>query len=342
MFGYHIDKMSEVDKSAVVDLLKSYRLKLEDHLDLTLVMRHHQEIVGTCSFRGDTIRSLAIKPCYANGRIATELVSEILGEMFDRGIYTAKVITRKENLARFKGMGFKYIYHDDLLALLVYGNNDLEKYLKAVEIELGKGEDRAAIVMNANPFTKGHLHLVTEAAKASKELIIFVVEDESSYFTYKQRKEMIEAGVAHLDHVYVVGAGSYIVSSFTFPEYFIREASERARQSSALDAGVFSCIIAKRLGITKRYIGTEPFCDLTQIYNSVLVNVLPVKGIDVTVIPRLSEKEEAISASNVRRLLALGHFESIERLVPQTTYKVLKSLRDQAKFDMIKADEGVH
>ncbi len=98
---------------------------------------------------------------------------------------------------------------------------------------------------------------------------------------------------------------------------------------SGLDLQIFRRYIAPALGINRRFVGSEPFCPVTRAYNQAMRTWLeraPVSAppVDVIEIPRLSHAAgEAISASEVRRLLRAQHFSSIRERVPDSTYALL-------------------
>ena len=90
--------------------------------------------------------------------------------------------------------------------------------------------------------------------------------------------------------------------------------------------------IAPALGITHRFVGTEPFCPTTNKYNSDMMVWLqdPVRGagpaLEVVEIPRTEFKGTAISASEVRRHLQGGRSGPDPRtLVPPATFELLKT-----------------
>ena len=79
---------------------------------------------------------------------------------------------------------------------------------------------------------------------------------------------------------------------------------------------IFGKFGAPALGITRRFVGQEPYSPVTARYNRRMQALLPRWGISVTEIPRL----EGISASRVRQLLRQGRLADIQPLVPETTY----------------------
>ena len=91
-----------------------------------------------------------------------------------------------------------------------------------------------------------------------------------------------------------------------------------------LDAQVFATAIAPALNITRRFVGTEPNCGLTDQYNRALLATLPPKGIQVAEIPRIESGAAAISASRVRAILAeRGVTAELADLLPPTTLSYL-------------------
>ena len=92
----------------------------------------------------------------------------------------------------------------------------IKKYFKICDRKHNKG----AIVMNCNPFTKGHRYLIEYASAKVEKLILFVVQENKSLFSFAERYEMVKEGVSDLENVMVVPSGNYILSQTTFPQYF--------------------------------------------------------------------------------------------------------------------------
>lgn len=177
-----------------------------------------------------------------------------------------------------------------------------------------------AIVMNCNPFTRGHRFLIEEAAKKVDYLLIFVVEEDSSYFSFQERFQWVVAGTRDLEKVVVVGAGNFVLSSLTFSEYFSKDDKQECRVDATWDIGIFATYIAPALGITIRFAGTEPIDKVTRQYNDAMRKILPSYGICFCEIERLcSNAGEPVSASRVRKLLADKEWEELKTLIPETT-----------------------
>ena len=70
--------------------------------------------------------------------------------------------------------------------------------------------------------------------------------------------------------------------------------------------------------------GTEPLSPVTDAYNRQMMDFLPKKGIEVTLVQRKELDGGPISASRVRGLLEERKWDELSRLVPETTLSYLK------------------
>jgi len=180
--------------------------------------------------------------------------------------------------------------------------------------------------MNCNPFTLGHRFLIEEAKKECDFLYVFVVEEDKSFFPFADRLMLAKAGTSELADVKYLPSGSFIISSLSFPEYFVKESLKDVKIDASKDIKTFAETIAPVLNISKRFVGEEPFDQITHQYNQAMLSSLPRYGIEVIEIPRKeSPRGGAISASNVRKLLAERNFNDISTIVPQTTLDYLKN-----------------
>ena len=189
-----------------------------------------------------------------------------------------------------------------------------------------------AIVMNCNPITRGHMHLITLASQIVKHLYVFVVEEDRSAFSFADRLEMIRRATASLPHVVVVPSGRFILSVETFPEYFEKDMKQEAIIDTSQDIGIFGRYIARRFGITLRFVGEEPTDKVTRQYNAEMKASLPQYGVQVLEIPRLESGDEAISASRVRALLREQQWDAVAAICPSTTVDYLREMVQQGRL----------
>lgn len=186
-----------------------------------------------------------------------------------------------------------------------------------------------AIVMNCNPFTLGHRYLVEKAAKYVDYLIVFVVEEDKSFFSFTDRIEMVRQGTKDISNVYVVPSGNYILSALTFPGYFLKEQYPDIKMDVSEDVKIFGKYIAPALHITIRFAGTEPLDKVTARYHIYLKKYLEEYNVEFCEIPRLKEGDKYISASMVRSLLKEEKYEQIRKYVPATTFMYLQNMNER-------------
>ena len=180
-----------------------------------------------------------------------------------------------------------------------------------------------AIVMNCNPFTKGHLYLIEYAASQVDYLYIFAVQEDKSFFKFDDRIELMRQGTAHIPNVKVFPSGKFILSSTTFSEYFDKANLGGTTVDTSMDVEIFAKHIAPVLDISVRFVGQEPLDPITNQYNDAMKRILPEYGIELREIPRKESDGQVISASRVRKYLEEGKWDEIKEIVPVTTYNFL-------------------
>ena len=314
------------ERKQVEDFLARFDLSFEDQVDYTVALYRDDEMIGTGSLKGSVLRNVAIDETIQGEGLLAKIISLLVAEGARRGVFSFQLFTKPEKVKFFEWAGFRKVaVAEPWAALLEIGIGGVDGFCEKVKAQLSPTEcKRAALVMNCNPFTLGHQKLVEYASANSEEVILFVVEEDQSVFPFEDRIELVRKGTAHLPNVKVVPSGKYIISSATFPTYFVK-GQDALEAQSLLDVNVFAERIAPALGICQRFVGDEPTDRTTQAYNEALMKVLPALGIDVEVIPRFQAGEDVISASKVRQALKDENWELIQKMVPQSTYLYLKS-----------------
>jgi [citrate (pro-3S)-lyase] ligase len=199
----------------------------------------------------------------------------------------------------------------------------IERYCRALSAKRKCGEKVGAIVMNANPFTLGHRHLVEQAAQQCDVLHLFVVREDASFFPFSARLEMVRAGVAHLPNVIVHEGSQYIISRATFPAYFLKDTGKVQQAWSEIDVLIFRDHIAPALGSPIALSAQSHFA-ISPV--STTRRCMPAFfRIDVVEMPRIKATGNAISASEVRRLLKTQQFTRIREIVPESTFAHLEA-----------------
>ena len=178
--------------------------------------------------------------------------------------------------------------------------------------------------MNANPFTRGHRALLESACRGNRLVHLFIVSEDASLVPFSVRKQLIREGTADLKNIVFHESGPYIISSATFPSYFQKDADAVVESHARIDLDIF-VRIARALGIDRRIVAEEPFSETTNIYNRVMREALPAAGIDCMIIPRFGVEGVPVSASAARQAIHDGDWDTLEKLVPPTTYAFFRS-----------------
>lgn len=214
--------------------------------------------------------------------------------------------------------------YEDLLNKFIH-NDEIDRFINQLKEEArDKPQNVGAIVMNCNPFTFGHRYLIETAIKSVEYLYIFVVEEDLSEFSFRERLAMVKEGVNDLENVNVLPSGKFVISSISFPEYFTKEQNSTNSFDASGDLEFFSTKVAPALNITKRFVGQEPFDITTNEYNRQMKKILGRHGIDVVEIPRLEDGGNIINATQVRKWMLEGDYERIKKFVPDSTYNVVR------------------
>lgn len=306
------------------------------------------EILAGGGLDGNVIKCVAVSESARSEGLMNILVSRLIAIAREEGRESVKAFTKPENEGIFKGLGFTLLASSPKAILMENGSGGLPEYRKYLE-SLARPGRNGAIVMNANPFTKGHRYLVEQAASLVDNLYVIVVREDRSRFPYAERKAMIEAGCAGLDNVIVCEGSDYAISAATFPTYFLKKLDDATDTQIALDLDLFVNHIAKPLGVTVRFAGSEPEDALTRRYNELMAEILPgtsvavvrqahqpnpelVKGsalrqarrpIDFVEIPRLEQNGNPISATSLRRALDKGNLKEAMEYIPKSTVPYL-------------------
>jgi [citrate (pro-3S)-lyase] ligase len=338
-----IDLQDEKRFREIEAFLAKFDLTFDRTLEYTISVRFDGQLVGTGSFSGEILRNIAVDERLQGTGLTSLIVSELMQEQARQGRMHYFIFTQTSKAHLFASLGFKEIARaEPYAALLESGLSSIETYCDAIAKEASHLPfQRAAVVANCNPFTRGHEALIRKAAAESGSVIVFVVSEDKSLFPFEHRIKLVKAGVADLPNVVVVSAGDYVVSSATFPAYFTREENKVTAQTR-LDIMLFATQIARRLGITARYIGEEPYCAVTNAYNEAMLDIFPTQGLAINVMARLRIDGDIISASKVRDMIRHEAWESIKKAVPEVTYQYLISPEARETIDTIRRSNTRH
>ncbi len=296
-----------------------------DHsVPVTVLIWEDDVLVAAGSRQDNILKCIAVDPDHQGEGLTATLLTHLRQNALSEGFRQVFLYTKPKNKIQFSSLFFSPIAQTDQVLLMESTQGGIRQFLSALPCPCREG-NIGSIVMHCNPFTKGHRYLIETAAGECDHLYVFVLSEDRGQFPAADRLELVQAGTADFPNVTVCPTGPYLISSLTFPTYFLKDKSSAADVHCQLDVEIFLRHFVPHFGITCRYLGTEPFCRVTDRYNTILQQELPARGVALRLIPRLESQGEAISASAVRRLLGTGQPELLRQLVPDTTFAYLQS-----------------
>lgn len=321
---------SELNK--VIEFLNSCDLLYEKGIDKTLYIEENNKIIATISKEGSTIKCLAVDKDNREDNLASTLVSAMINLMYQEGIYHIMVYTKIIYLNLFKSLGFKEIVSTDATTILETKTDSIEEVIKKIRYQIEsrfniniESEKINAIVINANPFTIGHLHLVEEARKNADYLLCFLLEEDKSFYSFKERMTLAYLATQCYENVMVIPSTKYIISNLTFPTYFLKEKDLKNHEWMLTDALIFKNYFMKLLNIRYRYVAKETD-EVMVLYNNTLKEVLNDQLIEI-------DRLDNISASKVRNLVKENKIIEALDFIPQQIKQTFRLLSLEKKHE---------
>ncbi|MDR0649718.1 MAG: [citrate (pro-3S)-lyase] ligase [Synergistaceae bacterium] len=329
------------DERQLDGLLAREGIRRDARLDYTIgIFDADDSLIATGSCSADTIRCVAVDRARQGEGLLATVVTSLLRRLADNGVTHVFLYTKQDSARYFKDMGFYEIASGlGLVTFMENKRNGFSSYIAEVSAHRREG-DSSALVMNCNPFTLGHRYLAQRASRESGDVHLFVVSEDASFFPFEDRYELVRQGVSDLRNVTLHQTRSYMISSAVFPSYFLEDGDEAITAQAHLDLNIFRKI-ASALGVSRRYVGTEPFSRVTGLYNSVMKEELPKYGIECVEVSRLELGGRTVSASRVRQAIHDGDMDAVRAMVPQSTYSYFETERGRHTARLIRESESV-
>ncbi len=186
-----------------------------------------------------------------------------------------------------------------------------------------EGMTVGTVGMHGNPFTLGHRYLIETASKRVDKLFVLLIGDDLGIFSYAERFAMAVDATRDLQNVTIVSGGPFQATRNVFQGYFLRIEPSEMKDDALDDTLIYAEIIAKRLGVTYRFLGDERHNPKMSFFNELMLETLPKYGINAIEIPRLAIDGKSISASTSRDAARDGDVDTLLKNVPETTLKYL-------------------
>ena len=305
------------------DFLAKAGLAAQEDAQQTVLIWDDGVLVATGSRTGNLLKYIAVDVTRQGEGLLAKVLTALRQEAFREGHSRLFLYTKPRNELLFADLMFYPVAQTGDVLLMEDRRDGIRQFIRQLPAAIHSGKIGAA-VMNCDPFTLGHQYLVETAAKDCDHLYIFVLSEDKGHFSAADRLEMVRHGTAHLPNVTVLPTGPYLISSATFPTYFLKNRDQTDQIYCQLDVEIFARHFAPAFSIQTRYVGTEPLSPLTEQYNEILKTQLPPRGIRVMEIPRLTLENTPVSASAVRAALNAKDRQAVKNLVPHTTFAYLE------------------
>lgn len=314
-------RLDGAKKRAWQDFLARAGLEPDENREQTVLVWDDDTLIATGSRQENLLKCIAVDPARQGEGLLASVLTALRQEAFQNGYRHLFLYTKPQNEYLFRSLFFYPVAKTEDVLLMEDSKDGIGRFLDTLTVNV-QGKVVGAAVMNCDPFTLGHQYLIETAAAECDQVYVFVLSEDKGHFTASDRLEMVKAGTAHLPNVTILPTGPYLISSATFPTYFLKNREQAGQIQCLLDIEIFCKYFAAKFGITRRYVGTEPLSPVTEMYNEALEQHLPGRGIEVRKIPRLEKDGTPVSASAVRK--NLQNSDALASIVPSTTLAYLK------------------
>ena len=152
------------DKQMLTDFLAKHHLNYEDDIEAAFgVFDADENLTGCGCCAGNLLKCFAVDESLRGQNALGSLVSRLVENRFASGHYDLFVITRPKNKVLFTSCGFYPLAETESVLMLENKKNGLDNFYKKFLAGTEDSDNIGCIVMNCNPFTKGHLAQIGRA-----------------------------------------------------------------------------------------------------------------------------------------------------------------------------------
>jgi len=241
--GYTLDK--------VIKFLEDMNLSYDSGIEFTVNLYDQNDvIIATGSLEGNVLKCIAISEEHQGEGLTANIISRLISESYNNNRDHLFLFTRPKNIIMFTELGFYPIIETADVLLMENVKDGIKKFIDGLENSMHSGVI-GAIVANCNPFTKGHQYLIEMASKQCDLLHLFVLSEDKSAFPTDIRYELVKKGIKHLNNVIVHETSDYLISSATFPSYFIKDKTiaSNIKNTRFIQINCFSKVESSPLGM---------------------------------------------------------------------------------------------
>ena len=184
--------------TAYAALLAQAGLRDEGDADATALIVEEEQLLGCGSLSGKVLKQIAVSPAAEGQDVCARIVTALVQEAMARGIPYPFLFTKPDNMRLFRSLGFYPVAETAEMVMLSRQRDALGRFL--APLPRWQEGITGCVVCHANPFTRGHLHLITTASQQCDHVLVFVLAEESGPFPAADRLALVqeEIGRAHV------------------------------------------------------------------------------------------------------------------------------------------------
>ena len=214
---------NEKSREAWEKLLASAGLRSDPPYTAVYGLYSDGDLIATGARDGARIKCVAIHHDYRGGAVFHELLSGMITEAMDDGIRRLFLYTTADAVQAFLHLGFRLLAQiDGGICFLELGTPTIDDFIGQLKEQRANYEKEhgvpfgpvESIVMNANPFTKGHRALIEDALSRSERLHLFILSEDVSAVPTETRRKLVMDGTADSS-----GIIYHPTDSTSFPEH---------------------------------------------------------------------------------------------------------------------------
>lgn len=321
---YPLPLCSGRDRQAAQQLIENSELRFESDFDDLVGIFRDGRLAACGARRGRVLKMLVVAAEFRGEGLIGDIITELMRLGREAGEDGFFIFSRPCAVDSFARLGFKTLAEHGKVTLLEHGHQ-LHRYL-AERAPLMRSGNNAAVLVNANPFTFGHAHLVEQAARIADTVYVFVHRDGPYLFPPAVRLELARRGVAHIANAVVTDTGPYRLRADAFPGYFLRPDDDADRIRVNLEGRLFGRHIAPPFHIRTRVVGSEPLDPAGRGYNQMIRPRLAEWDIRLVEIDRTQRSGLWISTRRARKALLEGDGASLAAMVPEAVLAYLRTV----------------
>ena len=210
--------------------LRRAGLTPDEGVESTVLIWEDGDLIAAGSRQDNVLKCIAVDPAHQGEGLTATLLTHLRQDAMAAGHRHLFLYTKPRNRTMFSSLFFYPVAKTDDVLLMENRKNGVQEFVAGLEAPKTEGTI-GAVVMNCNPFTRGHRYLIETAARDCDWLYVFVLSEDKSAFPAADRLALVKAGTADLPNVTVQPTGPYLISSATFPTYFLKDQSQFENRS---------------------------------------------------------------------------------------------------------------